>query len=144
MSDHHVTSACDLYCSGQAAPEVERVYARARELYQQLGETPELFPVLHGLFRFYVGRAEYPTARKLAEQLLSLAQSVQDSAYLITAHMALEFTLLVLGEFAQAREHLEQAITLYNPQRHNPRTSGAVGDPKVVCLTYSGFQVDAS
>jgi hypothetical protein len=34
---------------GNAAPEVEGVYARARELCQKLGETPELFPVLFGL-----------------------------------------------------------------------------------------------
>ena len=37
---------------GYAAPEVERAYARARELCQQMGETPQLFPVLLGLGRF--------------------------------------------------------------------------------------------
>jgi predicted ATPase len=121
---------------GQAAPEVERVYARALELCQQLGETPQLFPVLHGLFRFYVGRAECLIAGKLAKQLLSLAQSVQDPGLLLAAHMALEFTLLLQGEFAPAREHLEQALALYDPQKHNPHISGAVGDPGVVCRTY--------
>src|SRR5713101_7398985 len=35
---------------GYTAPEVERVYARARELYRQVGETPQLFQVLLGLF----------------------------------------------------------------------------------------------
>jgi hypothetical protein len=33
----------------QGAPEVERAYTRAHELCQQVGETPELFPVLWGL-----------------------------------------------------------------------------------------------
>ena len=37
---------------GFAAPEVERAYARARELCQQVGETPQLFPVLRGLWFF--------------------------------------------------------------------------------------------
>ena len=37
---------------GQAAPEVEHAYARARELCQQLGEPPQLFPVLLGLCGF--------------------------------------------------------------------------------------------
>ena len=37
---------------GHAAPEVEQAYARARELCQQVGETPQLFPVLFGLWRF--------------------------------------------------------------------------------------------
>ena len=33
---------------GLAALEVEKAYTRARELCQQLGETPQLFPVLVG------------------------------------------------------------------------------------------------
>ena len=38
---------------GMAAPELERGYARARKLCQQTGETPQLFPVLWGLWGFY-------------------------------------------------------------------------------------------
>jgi predicted ATPase len=38
---------------GFAAPEVEQAYARARVLCQQVGETPQLFPTLRGLCRFY-------------------------------------------------------------------------------------------
>src|SRR5262249_42873227 len=36
-----------------AAPEVERAYARARELCYQIGETPRLLQVLLGLETFY-------------------------------------------------------------------------------------------
>ena len=35
---------------GYAAPEVGKAYTRARELCQQVGETPQLFPVLWGLW----------------------------------------------------------------------------------------------
>jgi class 3 adenylate cyclase len=38
---------------GYAAPDVERAYARARELCAQVGGTPELFPVLRGLVLYY-------------------------------------------------------------------------------------------
>jgi predicted ATPase len=34
---------------GWAAPGVGRVHSRARELCRQIGETPQLFPVLHGV-----------------------------------------------------------------------------------------------
>jgi hypothetical protein len=37
---------------GQAAPDAERAYARARELCTQLGDTPPLFPVLRGLMQY--------------------------------------------------------------------------------------------
>jgi predicted ATPase len=65
---------------GFAAPEVERVCTRARALCRQVGETPQLFPVLWGLWLFYEVRGELQTARELAEQLLGLAQRQQDPA----------------------------------------------------------------
>jgi predicted ATPase len=71
---------------GYAAPEVERVYTRARELCRQAGETPQLFGVLAGLWVFYFDRAEYQTARELAEQCLRLAQRMQDSYLLVWAY----------------------------------------------------------
>ena len=71
---------------GPAAPEVERAYARARELCQQVGDTPQLFPMLWGLWYFHNGRAAHQTAQELGEQLLSLAQHIEDSAFLVVAH----------------------------------------------------------
>ena len=35
---------------GMAAPEVERAYARARELCLEVGDEPQLFPVMFGLW----------------------------------------------------------------------------------------------
>jgi len=46
---------------GYATPEVEQTYARARALCQQVGEMPQLFPTLWGLWRFYEGRGALPT-----------------------------------------------------------------------------------
>ena len=43
---------------GNAAPEVEHAYARARELCAQLGDTPQLFPVLRGLMQYYLNRGD--------------------------------------------------------------------------------------
>ena len=54
---------------GHAALEVETTYTRARELCQQIGETPQLFPILLGLGRFYFARGELRTALELREQL---------------------------------------------------------------------------
>ena len=55
---------------GHAAPEVEHAYTQARVLCQQVGETPELVPVLFGLWRFYNTRAQLHTARELEDTLL--------------------------------------------------------------------------
>jgi class 3 adenylate cyclase/predicted ATPase len=124
---------------GWGAPAVEKTYARARELCRQLGETPQLFPVLWGLYAFYHVRAEYKQERELAEQLLSLAQRVDDPALLLLAHFALGDTLFWCGEFASARAHLEQTIALYDPQQHQSLALLYGQDPGVASRNYTAL-----
>ena len=125
---------------GPASPAVEQVYARAQELCQQVGETPQLFPVLWGLWRLYNNRCEYQRARALGERLLRLAQQVHDAALLLEAHHALWSTLLWSGEFAAARPHLEQGRALYDPQQHHAHALLYGGhDPGVCGLSLCGL-----
>ncbi|MGE0823297.1 MAG: adenylate/guanylate cyclase domain-containing protein [Candidatus Binatia bacterium] len=124
---------------GFGAPEVEQTYTRARELCRQLGETPQLFPVLRGLQAFYVVREQYKTARELGEQLLSVAQRVQDPVFLLMAHNALGGTFFSTGEFTSARGHLEQSIALYDPQQHNPQAAYTPHDLGVVSLSFMAW-----
>ncbi len=121
---------------GYAAPEVERAYARAQELCQQLGETPHSFQVLRGLWVVHEMRAELRTARQLGEQLLALAQHLDDPDLLIEVHRALGNTLLWIGEFAHAREHLQKALALHNPEQHKALAFQYGTDPRTVCLLY--------
>ncbi len=83
-------------------------------------------------------RGESQTALELAEQMIRLAQSVQDRYLLSLAHTALGYTLYWLGEFASARPHVEQAIALYDPQKH-PRPTSITADPRVQCLSYAAW-----
>jgi class 3 adenylate cyclase/predicted ATPase len=120
---------------GTAAPEVEQVYMRAHVLCTQVGETPQIFPVLWGLREFYNTRGELQTARELGEQGLALAQHQHDAALVLEAHAALGTTLFYLGEFASARSHLEQGLALYDPQQHRHLAyQGAGVDLGVLCL----------
>ncbi len=79
---------------------------------------PQLFSVLNRLFLFYFNRRELQTALELAEQMMRLAQSVQDQYLLSIAHTGLGVTLYYLGELLSARANLEQALALYDPQTH--------------------------
>jgi predicted ATPase len=124
---------------GWATPEVERAYTRARELCQQVGETSQLFPALWGLWMFYFIRAELQTARELGEQLLSLAQSVQDPALVLEGHHALWPVLCFLGELAPTRVHLEQGLALYDLQQHGSLAFFYGGhDPGACCRYFAG------
>ena len=102
---------------GNAAPEVGRTYARARELCKQVGEPSQLFQVLLGLRRFYFARGELGKAHELGEELLVLAQSLQDPIHLSRAHFMLAETLHWRGEFASALEHCDQGISFYDPHQ---------------------------
>ncbi len=102
-----------------SAPEVEQTYTQARELCQRLGDTPQLFPVLWGLGRAYHSRGELHKAREVGEQLLSLAQSMQDPALILEAHHTQWTTLFTLGELLSAKEHVERGRALYDPQQHH-------------------------
>src|SRR6266568_1759069 len=103
---------------GSAAPEVGETYTRARQLCQSLDDPRQLFPVLRGLWLYYLVCAELQTAHELSEQLLALAQQVQDSALLLAAHRALGMTLFYLGETALAHTHFTQGIALYDLYQH--------------------------
>jgi class 3 adenylate cyclase len=103
---------------GYAAPQVEYAYTRARELCRQVGETPQIFPVLWGLLSYYVVRDELPTAQELGEQLLILAQRVQDPVFLTVAEFCIGGTSVLLGTLTPARDHLERALVGYHQEQH--------------------------
>jgi predicted ATPase len=125
---------------GYAAPEVAATYHRARELCEQAEETPEIFPVLWGMWLLYLGRAEHATARELGEQCLSLARRLDDPALLLEAHLALGDSWFHLGQPSQAHAHFEQSMRIYDPQQHHAlafRYDNA--DPGAVCLAFAGL-----
>ena len=122
---------------GQAAPEVEHAYTQARALCQQVGETPELVPVLFGLWRFYVSRSQLHTARELGETLLRLAQRTDDPTLAVIAHYALGVTWFCLGALPAARQHLEEGIARYTPDQRRAPVFRMGQDPGVGCRAHA-------
>ena len=103
---------------GWAAPEVGQAYARAHELCERLGEPPQLPAVLRGQFQSCGIRAEWQTAHKLGEHLLTLAQRQADPVLLLLAHATLGGALFFRGEVAAAHAHFAQGSALYVPAYH--------------------------
>lgn len=126
---------------GFGAPEVGAAYNRALELCRAIGETPQLFPVLWGLWVFYLVQARLDTARELAEEMLRLGERTGDAALLLEGHWTLGDTLFWLGKFESAREHLEQAVALYDPAEHRAHAFIYGQDPGVSALIYLSFSL---
>jgi predicted ATPase/class 3 adenylate cyclase len=134
---HIALGAALLMTKGHAASEVEHAYSQARALCQQVGETPQLVPVLFGLWRFYVSRPQLHTARELGDTLLRLAQSAHDPALAVVAHYALGFTWFCLGALPTARQHLEAGIVHYTPDQRRTPVFRMGQDLGVGCRAYA-------
>src|SRR5262249_9529295 len=127
-----------LMAKGYGAAEVGVAYDRALELCREIGETPELFPVLFGVCVSYLARADFKKARELAEQLLNLAERVGDPALLLEAHLALGGACFWLGQPTVARAHYAQGIGLYDAELHRSHAFIYGQDPGVGCLSFVG------
>jgi predicted ATPase len=83
-------------------------------------------------------RGEVRTAYGLAEQLSRLAEHTHDPALLTYAQGARGATSYWMGEFLSARENLENAIMLYDPERPLAFRMGGL-DTGVACLTVAAW-----
>ncbi|MEW6273065.1 MAG: hypothetical protein AB1689_27620, partial [Thermodesulfobacteriota bacterium] len=138
---HTILGAAQI-AAGWASPEVARTYARARELCARAGATPQLFPILNGLFGFYVTRAELAVAREIAEQLLAMASGTDDAALRLGACNAAGMVSFYEGDFAAALAHFEGGMQVYDPERHRPDRSPAFWgghDAGVSCAVHAAL-----
>jgi predicted ATPase len=124
-----------LATKGWAAPDVGAAYTRAKGLCEQMSENPQLFPIMLGLWGFYIVRMELQPVRELSEQLLSLAQRQQDPVFLLEGHMTLAQALASAGEMTSARGHFEQGLALCDSQQYCSYTSLFGVDLAVFCLS---------
>jgi hypothetical protein len=117
---------------GPGTSEVERVYVRAWELGRQVGDTPQRFTALWGLW--YVRQTRWlPQARALGEELLGVAQELQDPMLFLEAHRALGNTLIWLGEVGLAHTHFTHGLARYAPQPQRDHALRWGQDSGVTC-----------
>jgi class 3 adenylate cyclase/predicted ATPase len=121
---------------GFAASETGRAYARARELCGELGNRPELFPVLYGRAVFHFQRGEVKAALDVARELLRLAEERGDKAAQVAGHRMFASALCQSGRLIESREHFEAALDLYDDVRD--RNSGLIYaiDSRVMSLSW--------
>ena len=121
---------------GYGAAEVEQAFGRGRELCRGMPESPPLFPALYGLRTFHMVRGEHQAAVELGQQLLTIAEAVNDPELLVEAHQALGTTSFYRGELAAAKEHLERGLALYDLDRDQGHAVRFGQDPAVACHSY--------
>ncbi len=132
-------SAPLMAAKGWAAPEVERASARARELCELVGASAPLFPVLWGLWNFYIVRGRLQAAQDLGGQCMRLAEQIQDPVLLLHANYIVGDTHFWQGDIVAARAHLEQDLALADLQGRRPHALAYGLDPGVACLSHAAW-----
>jgi len=131
------------HVKGQAAPQTKAAAERARLLIEQaeaLGEPPEdpllLLSALDALFQTELVAFDGDVVREDAAQLLALAEKQGGKVPLLRGHQAMASALVLTGNFAEGRVHLDQALALYDPVEHRPLATRFLQDPRVGALFY--------
>ena len=127
-----------LMTQGYASAEVEALYRRAEVLCEQVCEPPQLFSALWGISIFHVVRGDLHSARAVAERLLAAAARSASDDLRVEAHLAYGAALFHQGLLSDARAHLEQCVSLYDPERHAGHAFLYGQDPCVAGLGFLG------
>ena len=123
---------------GFGAPQTIVAFNRALDLCKELGSGPQIFAVLNGLVGAHLMGGEIQKARAVAQDLLALATERNDKTALLMGHRVLGMSLFMLGELAQAKRELQEAMALYDPEQHAPLALIFSHDFKATAQVYLG------
>jgi class 3 adenylate cyclase/predicted ATPase len=126
---------------GQAASETGHVFARARELWEQLGCPQEFLQVPYGQSRHHAARGEFDRAQRLDDDLLRLSLQRNAAAGLVLGHFSSGRNLAFVGRFASSRSHLETVLELYDPISHRSLARQTGFHPHLVSQAWLGIDL---
>ena len=112
-------------------------YLRARQKQAVIVNAPAHLSIVVLPF---TGRERWDIARPIADELLTVAQRLDDRALLLEAHHAMCPTTLWVGDPQEARTHGEQRMALYDREQHQS-LAFLFGnhDPGVYCSMHSAM-----
>jgi class 3 adenylate cyclase/predicted ATPase len=135
-----------MHVKGNAAPETKAAVERARLLIEEaeaLGEPPEdpllLYSVLYSLVTVNVVAFNGDICRDLSVHFLELAEKEGAIVPLMVGHRIMGTSLLLSGNIAESRMHLDRAIALYDPVQHRPLATRFAQDLGVSILCYQSL-----
>jgi tetratricopeptide (TPR) repeat protein len=122
---------------GWASPEIEPVFARARELCHQLGDAPELFPVLWAITLFHAIKGDLRQYRARADDLMAEAERTGNRAFVMAAHHLLGVCLEFSGDIIESSRVLDRGRELHDAEQHRAYTAMFGLDPGMIARAMS-------
>ena len=135
LTQLHVARANALWAArGVGAPETTEAFARARELAYGDKDAPDRLPSDFGLWASSYIRGELPEMRAHAAAFLRDVEASPDSPEASVAHRTAGITCWFVGDYREARDHLERALALFRPGRDDDLAFRFGQDPGVVAM----------
>lgn len=120
---------------GYASREVAELYDRTRALSANAGDPHELFRGIWGLFLSSAVRADFGSARKLADVLDEAAGQAGDAGLRVETRFALAHCFWT-GGLSDARAHCEHGLAEYDELAHADHVHMFGQDPEVGLASY--------
>ena len=121
---------------GHGAPETMEAFARARKSASGDEDAPGRLAADYGLWVGSYVRGDLPSMRTHAAAFLAGVAARPDSPEAGVAHRVLGTTHCFAGEYAEARKHLERALTLFQPGRDDDLAFRFGQDAGVAAMCY--------
>jgi predicted ATPase len=119
---------------GYASPETREAFARARTLCMRLGDVPEYFQALYGLWGNRWMGGDNHDAIRMADEFLSRSRALSDPVLLMVAHRVMGSTLLTIGDFQSSANHFEETIKLSVSKGRQPLYNLYMVEPQAASL----------
>ena len=132
---------------GYAAPEVGPVFQRARQLCERVGQPPQLFAIILGIWEWNTVRGELRLCVNLAAEGMEFAGRLNDPGIMMEALFMAGETKLYRADFAGARDDFATAVAEYDDRErtkfwaaHTSHNAGITCRANLaVCLWHLGF-----
>ena len=121
---------------GYGAAETTEAFARVRESAFGDKEAPERLAAHYGLWAGSLVCGELSAMREHSTAFLSDVAANPDSPEAGVAHRTAGITHWFAGEYAEAREHLERALALFEPGRDDDLAFRFGNDAGVAAMHY--------
>jgi tetratricopeptide (TPR) repeat protein len=124
---------------GSAAPELDEVHSRARELASTLNRPRALLFALWGQYRDHWARGDVKRAGPLAAELRELGETTGDVLMQVLVCDACAVTCNFRGEFTAGLAHMEKALALYDPAHRSSYADLLSQDVQVQLWVHSNW-----
>ncbi|WP_454623839.1 adenylate/guanylate cyclase domain-containing protein [Bradyrhizobium cenepequi] len=119
---------------GYASAETREAFSQARALCLRLGNIPEYFQALFGLWGNAWMSGKNDEALCMADEFLSRSQALSDVVPRMVAHRTMGSTLLTIGDFQSSADHFEESIKLSMNEGRPPLYQLYMVEPQAASL----------